>query len=139
MILMVHSHHRKGVMGLVLWFCWLRLLSVGCGGCQLDARVASRLITSRDFVDRCADPYTATCLFIPFSLSTCFRQEVGSHGRDTRGIFRVHQFEKIEQFVITSPHDDASWKEFDLMLANAEHFNKILGVCVRACSCVSNG
>ena len=30
-------------------------------------------------------------------LSTCFRQEVGSHGRDTRGIFRVHQFEKIEQ------------------------------------------
>ena len=39
-----------------------------------------------------------------------FRQEVGSHGRDTRGIFRVHQFEKVEQFVITSPHDDASWK-----------------------------
>ena len=28
-------------------------------------------------------------------LSTCFRQEVGSHGRDTRGIFRVHQFEKV--------------------------------------------
>ena len=43
-------------------------------------------------------------------LSSCFRQEVGSHGRDTRGIFRVHQFEKVEQFVITSPHDDASWK-----------------------------
>lgn len=28
-------------------------------------------------------------------ISTCFRQEVGSHGRDTRGIFRVHQFEKV--------------------------------------------
>ena len=41
-------------------------------------------------------------------LSSCFRQEVGSHGRDTRGIFRVHQFEKVEQFVITSPHDNAS-------------------------------
>lgn len=46
-------------------------------------------------------------------MSTCFRQEVGSHGRDTRGIFRVHQFEKIEQFVLCSPHDDISWKYFD--------------------------
>jgi seryl-tRNA synthetase len=33
--------------------------------------------------------------------STCFRKEVGSHGRDTLGIFRVHQFEKIEQFCVT--------------------------------------
>lgn len=32
-------------------------------------------------------------------LSTCFRQEVGSHGRDTRGIFRVHQFEKVSRQV----------------------------------------
>jgi len=70
-------------------------------------------------------------------LSTCFRQEVGSHGRDTRGIFRVHQFEKIEQFVITSPHDDASWKEFDLMLENAELFNKILGLPYRIVNIVS--
>jgi len=70
-------------------------------------------------------------------LSTCFRQEVGSHGRDTRGIFRVHQFEKIEQFVITSPHDDASWREFDLMLSHAEHFNKILGLPYRIVNIVS--
>jgi hypothetical protein len=33
--------------------------------------------------------------------SSCFRKEVGSHGRDTLGIFRVHQFEKVEQFCIT--------------------------------------
>lgn len=33
-------------------------------------------------------------------LSTCFRQEVGSHGRDTRGIFRVHQFEKASAILI---------------------------------------
>ena len=32
-------------------------------------------------------------------LSTCFRQEVGSHGRDTRGIFRVHQFEKVRHSI----------------------------------------
>merc|ERR1719209_2024548 len=61
-------------------------------------------------------------------LSTCFRQEVGSHGRDTRGIFRVHQFEKIEQFVIASPHDGESWQEFECMLTNAEEFNKLLGL-----------
>ncbi|VDK85367.1 unnamed protein product, partial [Onchocerca ochengi] len=46
-------------------------------------------------------------------ISSCFRQEVGSHGRDTRGIFRVHQFEKVEQFVLCSPHDNESWKMFD--------------------------
>ncbi|CAK9253191.1 unnamed protein product [Sphagnum jensenii] len=43
-------------------------------------------------------------------LSTCFRQEVGAHGRDTRGIFRVHQFEKVEQFVVSSPAK--SWNIF---------------------------
>jgi seryl-tRNA synthetase len=50
--------------------------------------------------------------------------KVGSHGRDTRGIFRVHQFEKVEQFVITSPHDDQSWKIMDEMINNAETFCK---------------
>lgn len=35
--------------------------------------------------------------------SPCFRKEAGAHGRDVWGIFRVHQFEKVEQFVITTP------------------------------------
>ena len=39
--------------------------------------------------------------------STCFRKEAGAHGKDVWGIFRVHQFEKIEQFVICNPED--SW------------------------------
>lgn len=54
-------------------------------------------------------------------LSTCFRQEVGSHGRDTRGIFRVHQFEKVEQFVICSPFDGISWQLFDEVLYMYSH------------------
>lgn len=54
--------------------------------------------------------------------STCFRKEAGSHGRDTLGIFRVHQFEKVEQFCITSPNDDDSWKMFDEMIKNSEEF-----------------
>ncbi|MDO5850833.1 MAG: serine--tRNA ligase [Methanobacteriaceae archaeon] len=39
------------------------------------------------------------------ALSTCFRKEAGSHGKDTLGIFRVHQFEKIEQFIFSAPED----------------------------------
>ncbi|KAF7259907.1 hypothetical protein EG68_02833 [Paragonimus skrjabini miyazakii] len=70
-------------------------------------------------------------------ISTCFRQEVGSHGRDTRGIFRVHQFEKVEQFCITSPHDNLSWEMFHQMIANAEAFHQALGIPYRIVSIVS--
>lgn len=70
-------------------------------------------------------------------ISTCFRQEVGSHGRDTRGIFRVHQFEKIEQFVLTSPHDNESWKMMDEMIGNAEEFCQSLGIPYRIVNIVS--
>lgn len=69
-------------------------------------------------------------------LSSCFRQEVGSHGRDTRGIFRVHQFEKVEQFVITSPHDNKSWEMLDEMITNAEKFCQLLEIPYRiVCIC----
>uniref|UniRef100_A0A8C8INZ3 Serine--tRNA ligase, cytoplasmic n=1 Tax=Oncorhynchus tshawytscha TaxID=74940 RepID=A0A8C8INZ3_ONCTS len=70
-------------------------------------------------------------------LSTCFRQEVGSHGRDTRGIFRVHQFEKIEQFVFASPHDNKSWEMMDEMIGTAEEFYQTLGIPYRIINIVS--
>ncbi|XP_023669302.1 serine--tRNA ligase, cytoplasmic [Paramormyrops kingsleyae] len=70
-------------------------------------------------------------------ISTCFRQEVGSHGRDTRGIFRVHQFEKIEQFVYASPHDNKSWAMFDEMIGTAEEFYQSLGIPYRIVNIVS--
>ncbi|VDQ02560.1 unnamed protein product [Trichobilharzia regenti] len=70
-------------------------------------------------------------------ISTCFRQEVGSHGRDTRGIFRVHQFEKVEQFCITSPHDNLSWEMFNHMISNAEDFYQALKIPYRIVSIVS--
>ncbi|KAI1733297.1 tRNA synthetase class II core domain (G, h, p, S and t) domain-containing protein [Ditylenchus destructor] len=69
--------------------------------------------------------------------STCFRQEVGSHGRDTRGIFRVHQFEKVEQFVICSPFDNESWKHLDEMIGNAEEYYKALEIPYRIVNIVS--
>ena len=69
--------------------------------------------------------------------STCFRQEVGSHGRDTRGIFRVHQFEKVEQFCLTSPHDNKSWEMMDEMINNAEEFCQSLEIPYRIVNIVS--
>jgi len=59
-------------------------------------------------------------------VSPCFRKEAGAHGRDQKGIFRVHQFDKIEQFVFTRPED--SWQEHELMLANAEEFYQSLEI-----------
>ncbi|CAG8512162.1 8275_t:CDS:2 [Paraglomus brasilianum] len=67
--------------------------------------------------------------------STCFRKEAGAHGKDTWGIFRVHQFEKIEQFVLTTP--ETSWDEFDRMISNSEEFYQSLGLPYRIVSIVS--
>ena len=62
-------------------------------------------------------------------VSTCFRKEAGSHGKDTKGIFRIHQFEKVEQFIFCKPED--SWKEFDLILKNSEEMLKLLKIPFR--------
>jgi seryl-tRNA synthetase len=59
-------------------------------------------------------------------VSQCFRMEAGSAGRDVRGIFRVHQFEKVEQFCLVEP--EVSWEEHERMLANAEEFMQSLGL-----------
>ncbi len=62
-------------------------------------------------------------------LSPCFRKEAGAHGRDTKGIFRVHQFEKVEQFVFSKPED--SWEEHERMISIAEEFFQLLGIPYR--------
>ena len=59
-------------------------------------------------------------------VSPCFRKEAGAHGRDQKGIFRVHQFDKIEQFVFSRPED--SWKEHERMLTVAEEFYQKLEI-----------
>ncbi len=57
-------------------------------------------------------------------LSPCFRKELGSHSIDTKGLFRVHHFNKIEQFVFCKPED--SWKFHEELLGNAEElFQKL--------------
>ncbi|KAF9530547.1 seryl-tRNA synthetase [Crepidotus variabilis] len=67
--------------------------------------------------------------------STCFRKEAGSAGRDMWGIFRVHQFEKVEQFVITDP--EKSWETFDTMVGASEEFYQSLGLRYRVVGIVS--
>ena len=62
-------------------------------------------------------------------VSPCFRKEAGAHGRDTKGIFRVHQFEKVEQFVFSKPED--SWKEHERLISNAEELFQALGLPYR--------
>ena len=61
--------------------------------------------------------------------SPCFRKEAGAHGRDQKGIFRVHQFDKIEQFVFSRPED--SWREHERMLTIAEEFYQNLEIPYR--------
>ncbi|MBU7042930.1 MAG: serine--tRNA ligase [Theionarchaea archaeon] len=56
--------------------------------------------------------------------SACFRKEAGAHGKDTKGVFRTHQFNKVEQFVFSTPQQ--SWDEHELMIQNAEEiFQKL--------------
>lgn len=69
---------------------------------------------------------------LPFrysGISPCFRKEAGTHGRDTKGIFRVHQFEKVEQFVFCRPEE--SWGEHEKLIANAEEVFKKLRIPYR--------
>jgi seryl-tRNA synthetase len=62
-------------------------------------------------------------------ISACFRKEAGAHGKDTRGIFRTHQFNKIEQFVFCTPEE--SWKIHEELIHNAEKLIQKLGIPYR--------
>lgn len=68
-------------------------------------------------------------------LSTCFRKEAGSHGRDAWGIFRIHQFEKVEQFVVCKPEE--SWKFHEEMIKTCEEFYQSLGLPYQVINIVS--
>jgi seryl-tRNA synthetase len=58
--------------------------------------------------------------------SPCFRVEAGAHGKDTKGIFRVHQFYKVEQVVFSKP--EKSWRIHEELIGNAEEIYKALGI-----------
>ena len=62
-------------------------------------------------------------------ISPCFRREIGAHGLDTKGLFRVHQFTKVEQFVFCQPRE--SWTFHEELLANAEEVFRQLAIPYR--------
>ncbi|MFX0005803.1 MAG: serine--tRNA ligase [Promethearchaeota archaeon] len=68
-------------------------------------------------------------------ISSCFRREAGSHGKDTLGIFRVHRFEKVEQFIFSKPED--SWNHFEELITNAEELYKELKIPYRIANIAS--
>ncbi|MBW3583386.1 MAG: serine--tRNA ligase [Euryarchaeota archaeon] len=72
-------------------------------------------------------------------VSPCFRKEAGAHGKDTRGIFRVHQFQKVEQFVFSDPQPKegapgegkTSWDLHEELIQNAEELYQALEIPYR--------
>lgn len=62
-------------------------------------------------------------------ISTCFRKEIGAHGKYTKGLFRMHQFNKIEQFIFSLP--DQSWELHEELQRNSEELYQQLGLHYR--------
>ncbi|KAI9887768.1 MAG: Cytosolic seryl-tRNA synthetase [Watsoniomyces obsoletus] len=68
-------------------------------------------------------------------VSSCFRKEAGAHGKEAWGLFRTHEFQKVEQFVFTTPED--SWQAFEDMIHVAEEFYQTLQLPYRIMAIVS--
>ena len=64
-------------------------------------------------------------------LSNCYRREAGTYGKDTRGLFRIHQFQKVEQVVLCANDPETSSREHEHILANAEEILQALGLPYR--------
>lgn len=69
------------------------------------------------------------------SYSPCFRKEVGAHGIEERGVYRIHQFEKQEMIVVCKPEESMAW--FETLLKNTIDFFRTLDIPVRALECCS--
>ena len=83
--------------------------------------------------DEILDPDTLPLKYA--GVSTCFRREAGSHGKDTLGIFRVHQFEKVEQFVFCKSEN--SWDIFQELISNTEELFRELKLPYRVVNVAS--
>ncbi len=87
------------------------------------AEVPVTNIHRNEFIDAAKLPVKYT------AYSPCFRSEAGSHGKDTRGLIRQHQFEKVEIVKFTSP--ERSWDELEKLVADAEEILQLLGLHYR--------
>ena len=86
------------------------------------------------YMDETLDESQLPLKFVGNSL--CFRKEVGSRGVDTKGLFRTHQFNKVEQFIFCKPED--SWKYHEELIKNSEEIFQALDIpfrVVNICTC----
>jgi seryl-tRNA synthetase len=90
------------------------LFMIGTAEHSLAAMHAEELLPAKDLPLKYA------------GISPCFRREAGAHGKDQKGIFRVHQFDKVEQFIICRQEDEA--KYFDELMKNSEDIWQALKV-----------
>ena len=93
------------------------LYLAGTAEIPLAAMFSDEILTASDLPARFA------------GFTTCFRREAGTYGKDTRGIFRVHQFDKVEMFSFS--HPDRSWDEHDYLLSVEEYLVQALGIPYR--------
>ncbi|MDD3536905.1 MAG: serine--tRNA ligase [Eubacteriales bacterium] len=85
------------------------------------------------FIDSILDPETLPQALT--SYSPCFRKEVGAHGIEERGVYRIHQFEKQEMVVVCEPEESPKW--FDVLWQNTVDFFRSLDIPVRTLECCS--
>ena len=93
------------------------LYLIGTAEHAMASMYADEILDGASFPMRCA------------AISPCFRKEAGAHGKDQKVIFRVHQFEKVEQFVFSRPED--SWEEHEKMITITEEFFQKLEIPYR--------
>ena len=99
------------------------LYLIGTSEHSMVGRFINQMLKEEDL------PYTMT------SYSPCFRKEVGAHGIEERGLYRVHQFEKQEMVVICKPEDSPYW--YDQLWKNSVEFFRSLDIPVRTLECCS--
>ena len=126
---MIHGDVVKGVMSfkemenMMYKIEGEDLYLIGTSEHSMVGRFINQLIPQKEL------PYTLT------SYSPCFRKEVGAHGIEERGLYRVHQFEKQEMVVVCEPEDSKKW--YDILWKNTVDFFRSLDIPVRTLECCS--
>ncbi|MDR2531315.1 MAG: serine--tRNA ligase [Oscillospiraceae bacterium] len=127
--IMIRSHVVSGVMsfaemdGMMYKIEGEDLFLIGTSEHSMVGKFADEIISEEDL------PHALT------SYSPCFRKEVGAHGIEERGVYRIHQFEKQEMIIICKPEDSPEW--FGRLWKNTVNFFLSLDVPVRALECCS--
>lgn len=124
-------------------YCWTATLCVSFGWLDPSFWAALKVVISSWSLFPCLRKIWLMPFVHEYSIfsryagySSCFRKEAGSHGRDTLGIFRVHQFEKVEQFCITGPDNGESWAMHEEMIKNSEDFYQMVSSFMNTKMCL---